>query len=400
MPSISTPAFMPSINNTLSSNSRVHDNRSRRRHTVVERSDSAVALLSEDEVDEDNQHLESIDRISDILAKLIREANDAVNGIEKEKAQLRKARMARAAGLPPRPSHANSFSTRPSRLPRPVKTRSANTFNTTTLSSSPTSSSSPSTHSFDLLPPPTSASSSGRPLSCPTLASNKRVLHEPLLESFKRLDTSMALVDSLSRDLASQSEMPATMNVSTTRSASSLGILFLVPLLHIPHVLITVIFDTLNSSTARSSFNLSGMIAWACLFALGNLMVSDAVSNNELRQRRVSLPGSYNNDNNNNNLAGREEQHKEEKEKTQPQQRDTSAPATNPPEMQHQLRPITRKKRSVYRRSTTYRKRQSHVTRGHARQASHSFLWNPAAVNGACPQPTKDAQLRRRNSLP
>lgn len=414
MPSISTPAFMPSIGNTSSSSSSNSSSRSGRRHTVVERPDSAIALLSEDEVDENNQHLEPFDRISDILSKLIREANDAVNGIEKEKAQLQKARLARAAALSSRPSHANSLPTRPSRLPRPVKTRSFNLNSTASdLSSSSLSSMrlfspSPTTttrSNSDLLPPPTlTSSSSGRPLSCPTLASNKRILHEPLLESFKRLNSSMALVDSLSRDLANQSS-ETTEGTHSSTSTSSLSLLFLVPLLHIPHALITVIFDTLNSSsTSRSSFNLSGMIAWACLFALGNLMVNDVVSSNGLQQRRTSLPGAYNNSSSNsNNLAGREvkQQEKETQGETE-RQSDTNRPTTNPPEIQQlqQSRSTARKKRNVYRRSTTYRKRQSHTSRGHARQVSHTQLAsNPTAVNAACPLPN-GALLRRRNSVP
>lgn len=141
--------------------------------------------------------------------------------------------------------------------------------------------------------------------------------YDPITESFKRLDTSMALVDSLSRDLAEGQEKGTTTNNSTL-------LLLLVPLLHIPHSLITMIFDFVTSPSSSStastttnqfqlirssnnSFSFSSMIFWACVFAVTNLMVDQVAvipkkylnlstkkMNKSSPLRRMSLPGAFN----------------------------------------------------------------------------------------------------------
>lgn len=153
----------------------------------------------------------------------------------------------------------------------------------------------------------------------------------PLLESFQRLDTSMALVDSLSRDL-SQQESPQHDHFTA---------LFIVPLLHIPHALITTLFNAAPPS-------LSGMVAWACLFALGNLIMGP---NKDMDSRRLSLPGAYHDDV---NLAGRDD------DDTQQQQQPT--PLTNSPSRTISNTTVRKRRPTIVRRSI-YRKRAPPTSR-------------------------------------
>ncbi|ORZ08898.1 hypothetical protein BCR42DRAFT_455249 [Absidia repens] len=214
---------------------------------------------------------------------------------------------------------------------------------------------------------------------------------DPLIESLRRLDTSMALVESLSRDLAEEMRQPhqddeeeeeeeeekeeeietaATVTATAAKdsvrptsfissTSTSKLTLLLLPLLHIPHALITTVFDTLatpgstntttwnfsspspsssssfvnhTSSSSSSPSSLSGMIAWTFFFALANMVISwsgvtaphDFIQqqkqqqrlassplprqtlsdqqprmNLAVRPRRLSLPGSYRSVNNN-----------------------------------------------------------------------------------------------------
>ncbi|ORZ23007.1 hypothetical protein BCR42DRAFT_127432 [Absidia repens] len=172
---------------------------------------------------------------------------------------------------------------------------------------------------------------------------------DPLMESFRRLDSSMAMVESLSRDLAQQQQnydeddetasltatiadhshhMPRLNSFISSTSTSRLTLLFL-PLLHIPHALITTVFDTLisspgntqtttwkwsssSSSSVNASSSFSGIVAWTICFALANIVVTwsgvpspyrfltqqlhsscPSFSADIVRPRRLSLPGSY-----------------------------------------------------------------------------------------------------------
>ncbi|KAL0095338.1 hypothetical protein F4703DRAFT_1789000 [Phycomyces blakesleeanus] len=267
-----------------------------RRHTVA-RPESALGLLSGPAADDDEDQQETFDRISDILSTLIQEANEAVHGIESERARLIKSN--------------NSIV--PSKLPRPKRTRTPS-FHARDLPEysipispiSPAPSPIPGTFSKRH-----SRSMSARPLSCPALAVrrsatprlSKRISspliqqQDPLAESFKRLDSSMALVDSLSRDLASpvtqqpQSSLPLDPRFSG---------LLLLPLLHIPHALISMAFDSLPSQRHSSPTSLTSMLTWAFFFVLANLMVDRLVVSTaapilwlSVRTRRLSLPGSF-----------------------------------------------------------------------------------------------------------
>jgi hypothetical protein len=130
-------------------------------------------------------------------------------------------------------------------------------------------------------------------------------LDNPLMESFRRLDSSMAMVESLSRDLAEQDDDSEGLLATPTSRLT----LLLLPLLHIPHALITTVFDTLISPgntmalktaiPSSPSSPLSGIMAWTICFALANMMVTwSGVPTPhwfvpQQRPRRLSLPGSY-----------------------------------------------------------------------------------------------------------
>ncbi|KAI8340321.1 hypothetical protein BC941DRAFT_450790 [Chlamydoabsidia padenii] len=136
-------------------------------------------------------------------------------------------------------------------------------------------------------------------------------LDDPLMESFRRLDSSMAMVESLSRDLADDinfDDRPTTTTTTrsspfTTPTSASRLTLLLLPLLHIPHALITTVFDTIISPSGNtssfvnnnSSSPLSGIMAWTLCFALANMVVtwSGVPAPQWFRPRRLSLPGSY-----------------------------------------------------------------------------------------------------------
>jgi hypothetical protein len=124
------------------------------------------------------------------------------------------------------------------------------------------------------------------------------------MESFRRLDSSMAMVESLSRDLAEQDNDDS--NEGLLATPTSRLTLLLLPLLHIPHALITTVFNTLISpgntmavkmAAPSNSSPLSGIMAWTICFALANMVVTwSGVPNPfvpQQRPRRLSLPGSY-----------------------------------------------------------------------------------------------------------
>jgi hypothetical protein len=114
----------------------------------------------------------------------------------------------------------------------------------------------------------------------------------------------MALVESLSRDLATTPKNGSNNNQQRGLD-TKLTILLLIPLLHIPHSLITMVFDFIlnpnqNSTTTSNKplFNFTTMVFWACMFAVTNLMVDQAVIPNTKnffiqKVRRISLPGAY-----------------------------------------------------------------------------------------------------------
>ncbi|KAI7902853.1 uncharacterized protein BX663DRAFT_508644 [Cokeromyces recurvatus] len=134
--------------------------------------------------------------------------------------------------------------------------------------------------------------------------SNSSIVTDPVvMESFKRLDTSMAMIDSLSRDLVPQ-QPTTTTNTKTVivvdpslQHHMTTTLLLLVPLLHIPHSLITMIFDFFSSADTITPPFPSSMLFWAFVFAVINLMIDQvAVIPKKYvasKIRRMSLPGTY-----------------------------------------------------------------------------------------------------------
>ncbi|CEP17925.1 hypothetical protein [Parasitella parasitica] len=338
---MSFPEPMPSASTPLQSESdiRTETNRRPRRHTIT-RPDSAMALLSdlEDDGDEDEeQQQEAFDRISNILNSLIQEANEAVHGIEHERVQLLSSNTSRKASKTPRVFTSSTIITQKhndgEKPARPSKSRSSIHHRNSSASSSASSSNSlfslasaaGTNAALSSSPSPTLTNfkkqlfrhTAPRHRSCPIPSrrsmtprtkrgNNLAVPSDPITESFKRLDTSMALVDSLSRDLATQ-------KVKDNNKA----ILFLlVPLLHIPHSLITMIFDlcspnssTISTERPASSF-ISSLILWVCVFAATHLMVDQVSAAPEKRplmqaSRRTFIPGSFNNNNAKKHMAER-----------------------------------------------------------------------------------------------
>ncbi|KAI9352352.1 hypothetical protein BD770DRAFT_393284 [Pilaira anomala] len=362
MPSISTPIH-PYADTSTEFNHQT--NRRPRRHTIITRPDSALGLSSDMEDDEQEQQ-EAFDRISGILSSLIQEANEAVHGIEQERVQLLKSTTSTTTTTTKRNTNkvftsstiiTNNNLTEQSKIPRPARrSRTLNTHRRGSSSSSSSSSSctSHSTNTSSALLSPVSTSTSATLLSSSTRSpspifstlkksttfrqsfrpivvnnntisttsrrshtpkNNKKHFHhhqlitDPITESFKRLDTSMAMVESLSRDLASPEPIQQQQQQQLTNN--NYTFLLLVPLLHIPHSLITMIFDFITSPTphhqnqlikSTASFSFTSMIFWTCVFALTNLMVDQVSSkkpvsvtqkNTTIKTRRLSLPGTY-----------------------------------------------------------------------------------------------------------
>lgn len=296
-----------------------------RRHTIT-RPDSAMALLSdlEDLEDEDEEQQQTFDRISGILSNLIQEANEAVNGIEQERAHLLKSkqndRLFTSSTIITTKRQDTSKIPRPRRshhsiTPSHSRNSSSSTTSSSTLVNSPTNmcrSASPTMLNFRRHPNSVRVLPTRRSITPKRTNNNNSKNMDPIIESYKRLDSSMALVESLSRDLATpkngNNNQPHQQGLDTR-----LTILLLIPLLHIPHSLITMVFDfflnhntnnssslSSNKSSSSSTFNFTTMIFWACVFTVTNLMVDQAVIPNTKQYfiqkvRRMSLPGSYKN---------------------------------------------------------------------------------------------------------
>ncbi|KAG1137559.1 hypothetical protein G6F37_011122 [Rhizopus arrhizus] len=281
------------------------------------RSDSALGLLSDIEHSDhdDMEQQESFDRIYNILSDLIQEANEAVHDGNKERVNLspkksassspsnklktrqlsetRRTRKTKISHLPrkhTRNSSLSSISSAGSNQPRvssPIPTSS----------SSSTSLPSPVTLNKKALFRHTPLRSKSTPINSQrrsqTPRPNKRTRYseDSVTASFKRLDDSIALVSSLSQHLVTTEDK--------TYPHIHLPLLLLVPLLHIPHSLITMIFDFCTAGPFRnnqtSPFNITTMVFWTCLFTVTNFMVDQVKPERYLsiKTKHVALPGSF-----------------------------------------------------------------------------------------------------------
>ncbi|ORE10554.1 hypothetical protein BCV72DRAFT_260036 [Rhizopus microsporus var. microsporus] len=338
--SYSEPVPYPSQSTPIHHSMSVYSETRPRRHTIT-RPDSAMALLSDienEDEDDDREQQETFDRISGILSNLIQEANEAVQDIENERVHLlkkskrtsktpkvytsstiltkhnldtKRTRRTRASHTPcvhVRNPSSSSTTSNNSTLFSPLSASSASSFSTTTtLSSSPPSVNKKLFRHTAFRPRQSpSVTGSQRRSTTPRTRKRSQTVQDTIMESFKRLDSSMALVDSLSRDLATTTEEDD--KKSGPLDNSRMTLLLLIPLLHIPHSLITMIFDfctspTVSNRTSTSSilsspsFSISSMVFWACVFTVTNLMVDQVAIIPKSwilsRTRRISLPGSY-----------------------------------------------------------------------------------------------------------
>lgn len=166
-----------------------------------------------------------MDRISSILTNLIREANDAVHGMEQERANLMRR---------------SNTSARSSRIPRPV-----------------------------------------------SVAGRTRG-QECLVASFERLDTSMALIDSLSRDLAHyHGKEPSSYYL---QHREHLYPFLLLPFLYGARSLLL----SLSSTALFPASSLVTLVALVIFLALSNLVVDHVcLSTRQEESSRPSMPGAY-----------------------------------------------------------------------------------------------------------
>ncbi|KAI9321307.1 hypothetical protein BX666DRAFT_1900744 [Dichotomocladium elegans] len=317
-----------------------------RRHTI-NRPDSALGHIPEACASEDDT--EAFDRISGILSSLLQEAKDAIHGsVDTERSETaplngnshndRRHSNVQPLGITRNSTEASA--TTYSSENNGSHTRDSSTSSTFSSSATDSSSSIDTPNSLFAMTPPMTPKpvaplsrikKSARPLSCPmvfrtstnvsaTVASQNSTLRQavslrdPLAESYKRLDQSLAAVDSLSRDLVPREEASSFSSTDLVPSSSSAvanisfkldlrWALLILPFLHILHAFISVIYDTLFSTGPD---NLLGMLAWCILYCLASFAMDRAVisqcrkSQKQQQQQprprsrnRAFVPGSY-----------------------------------------------------------------------------------------------------------
>jgi hypothetical protein len=326
------------------------------------------------DVDDDT---EALDRISDILSHLIKEASDAVNGIDHERTKISivtpksnnsskhtmashvkvteatvksspetstkpskfqthiqvpdhqtnlSHRRKAIKSMPPLGRHYESNAEKKDDKPTssPMKRRSSGSIGKARWSRASANKEAMQTN---LLAQRTGAASSSRAL--PTRSSHslpnsprltrsprrKTLLNEPLLESYKRIDDSLALVDSLSRDLAADVDAPEREDTLDTRTSNdfsgknyalarndpnqslSLVIFLLVQGIHSVLAFLSGMLslkstglhlETLESDTFYNA------LSWAFTYTMGNVLVDQCIKKAPVRPpRRFTIPGGY-----------------------------------------------------------------------------------------------------------
>lgn len=245
---------------------------------------------SSDSEEDDSEDDHQFDRISDILSNLIQEANEAVN-YEKTSTTTSSIPLVRKL----------SSSSNVETVQQKKKLYKANNNRPTSYPSSSSLISIKRRSSGNIVVPRPSHVTT-------TIASTKSIVKrqrngDQIMESFKRLDSSMALIDSLSRDLVPNNNTfsIAKKSIMSTPFDSRLSALLLLPLLHVPHALISLVFDTIvssdnitnNTSNNSSSNTLGGMVVWAFIFAITNLVVDKAVNTPKNIDSTKLLPGTF-----------------------------------------------------------------------------------------------------------
>ena len=241
------------------------ESKRQRRYTIA-RPESALALLKEND-DLLLQGDQQFDRISDILSNLIQEANQAVSiPLVRKLSNTTTTYISNKKKSQKRPI---SYPSKRSFTPIPMSPSSSSTF-------------------INTRKPYVTQINDTTPV---------------LLESFKRLDSSIAIIDSLSKDLiVPNNTVKKQKKLQHLTFDSRLSALILLPLFHVPHVLISMVFDTISnydnlmpvaSTTTNSSSSFSGMLIWAFIFAVTNIIMVEntiPISTPPLKL----IPGAFN----------------------------------------------------------------------------------------------------------
>jgi hypothetical protein len=347
-----------------------HNHRPRRHSSV---SHQEPILPFKHESDDDS---EALDRISDILSHLIKEASDAVNGIDRERskisapktntankhsmgAQVKKPetidtqkctvsnqksklqththnpdqpyfphRRRSIKSMPPHSHHEPYIEMREERSSsNSVKRRSTGSIvGKSRWSRGPANKEaiqtnlvaaqrgSPLSSSFKSAP---SRPSHSVPNSPKTMRSHRRnrLLNDPLMESYKRIDDSMAMVDSLSRDLAAdidtteEHSAPKDINrPDASQNSTALArhdpneslslVIFL--LVQGIHSVLAFLSGMLSLKTTRlpletlESDTFYNALSWAFTYTMGNVLVDQCIEKAPARPSyRVTIPGEY-----------------------------------------------------------------------------------------------------------
>ncbi|KAI8365815.1 hypothetical protein EDC96DRAFT_182439 [Choanephora cucurbitarum] len=271
----------------------------------------AESLFKSDSNEDSEEEDAKLDRISDILSSLIQEANEAVNQSDvkvsppKPVGSIPMVRKLSSSSSSEQRQHqkrrVSRIAVRPLSYPSAIK-RSAAVSSSSYSNPSNTNNTVYIKHNHQAVSLHTRRSSSS---SHAVQVHQQGATEDVLMESFKRLDTSLAMIDSLSRDLAPPETnkpvsadqsisfvsanssnrnqintiMTITNNTKNSLSLDSrLSALLLLPLLHVPHALISIAFESISNNDYHAPNNsLSGAFVWAILFAITNLVVDKAL---------------------------------------------------------------------------------------------------------------------------
>lgn len=322
------------------------------------------------DIDDDS---EALDRISDILSHLIKEASDAVNGIDRERTKTTTPKLSNSSKhsmasqvktTEPNKetssdlTHKSKFQTHPQAsdhlhpsnrrrsiksMPPPsrqelntdskedklssnaIKRRSSGSIGKSRWSRSSANKEAMQTNlvaqrtgtSATTTKVLSTRSSHSLPNSPRIMRSPRRnrILNEPLLESYKRIDDSLAMVDSLSRDLAADidpteegsgsvdARIPSAYSKHTTvarndaNESLSLVILLLVQGIHSVLAFLSGMISLKSSGLhleTLESDTFYNALSWAFTYTMGNVLVDQCIEKAPAHPpRRVSIPGGY-----------------------------------------------------------------------------------------------------------
>ncbi|KAJ2960944.1 hypothetical protein NQZ79_g3755 [Umbelopsis isabellina] len=371
-PSASTPIhYMRTLSNDMQYNNRP------RRHSTSVSSENPITNSANYE----DQDTETLDRISVILSHLLKEASDAVNGIDsgnKNSTSVPTVNNNRNTNSSPTKSYDTKDSTRVSRSPRKSRIQlHPQTSETSELSQSvypksllkskaphrrtnsdvrydpkeesssvatakrrstgsiakPRWSRGAGTKDATQMNPTAQRCSSGTNVSrsLPSRSCNSQptspkqtrlyrrrtLLNEPLLESYRRVDDSLALVDSLSRDLAGNSIATdfqlgshegskavnqkmgdrTTLKIDDTNQSMSLVAFLMVQAIHSVLAFCSGLLSFKNTGINLEALESSAFynaLSWAFTYTMGNVLVDQCIQKAPTQMsRRLTIPGEY-----------------------------------------------------------------------------------------------------------